>query len=122
MGLIVKVKIILLLGSWSHAEGRGTIAQSSHQHVQGKYNIVDSYANYAHIVGNGTDANHRSNAHTLDWNGNAWYAGDIRIGGKNYSTALSLNTKIQELRDNSIKGNETGTNITLTDQLASLRI
>ena len=24
---------------------------------------------------------HRSNAHTLDWDGNAWFAGDVYIGG-----------------------------------------
>lgn len=33
---------------------------------------------YAHIVGNGSDDN-RSNAHTLDWNGNAWFQGDIYV-------------------------------------------
>lgn len=29
------------------------------------------------IVGNGTKASNRSNAHTLDWDGNAWYAGSV---------------------------------------------
>ena len=33
---------------------------------------------YAHIVGNGDDEDNRSNAHTLDWNGNAWFAGDVK--------------------------------------------
>ena len=32
---------------------------------------------YAHIVGNGGSAHARSNAHTLDWDGNAWYAGSV---------------------------------------------
>lgn len=32
---------------------------------------------YVHIVGNGTNAKTRSNAHTLDWDGNAWYAGTV---------------------------------------------
>ena len=103
-------------GIASHSEGQHTLASSEAQHVQGKYNIEDNNGTYAHIIGNGTANNNRSNAHTIDWNGNAWYAGDIRIGGTDYSTALSLRTKIQELRDNSIKGNETGTTITLTDQ------
>jgi hypothetical protein len=35
---------------------------------------------YAHIVGNGIDEERRSNAHTLDWSGNAWFAGDVYIG------------------------------------------
>ena len=36
---------------------------------------------YVHMVGNGTSAAARSNAHTLDWSGNAWFAGDVYIGG-----------------------------------------
>ena len=61
----------------SHAEGGSTKASSENQHVQGKYNIEDSSGTYAHIVGNGTSDTARSNAHTLDWSGNAWYAGTV---------------------------------------------
>ena len=32
---------------------------------------------YAHIVGNGESNSARSNAHTLDWDGNAWFAGTV---------------------------------------------
>ena len=64
-------------GVCSHAEGNGTIARGYNSHVQGKYNIEDSSSTYAHIVGNGTDDDARSNAHTLDWSGNAWFAGTI---------------------------------------------
>ena len=63
---------------YSHAEGYFTKASSKAQHVQGKYNIEDTKNKYAHIVGNGTDDTVRSNAHTLDWNGNAWFAGDVQ--------------------------------------------
>lgn len=63
-------------GNHSHAEGFNTTASSELQHVQGMYNIEDTAKKYAHIVGNG-DANSRSNAHTLDWSGNAWYAGTV---------------------------------------------
>lgn len=48
---------------------------------------------YAHIVGNGTSEENRSNAHTLDWEGNAWFAGDVRIGGTNYANATTLATQ-----------------------------
>lgn len=67
-------------GNCSHAEGNLTRASSEYQHVQGKYNIEDTANKYAHIVGNGTDDNNRSNAHTLDWQGNAWYAGKVTAG------------------------------------------
>ena len=67
-------------GERSHAEGLYTRAKSSNQHVQGKYNVEDSQGKYAHIVGNGTNVSAHSNAHTLDWNGNAWFAGDVYTG------------------------------------------
>ncbi len=68
-------------GVRSHAEGGGTIASSEYQHVQGRYNVEDTENKYAHIVGNGTADDARSNAHTVDWDGNAWFAGDVKIGG-----------------------------------------
>ena len=67
-------------GDYSHAEGYYTIASGANQHVQGKYNIDDMKNEYAHIVGNGENDDHRSNAHALDWDGNAWYAGNVYIG------------------------------------------
>ena len=72
-------------GNFSHAEGYETVAYSDNQHVQGKYNIEDKNSNYAHIVGNGfwdinTRHESRSNAHTLDWDGNAWFSGDVYVG------------------------------------------
>ncbi len=39
-----------------------------------------TYGTYAHIVGNGTSDTERSNAYTLDWDGNAWFAGDVYVG------------------------------------------
>ena len=73
-------------GLYSHAEGRGTLANTGSQHVQGEFNIQDTKStttylgNFAHIVGNGTSTSKRSNAHTLDWSGNAWFAGDVYVG------------------------------------------
>ena len=74
-------------GSASHAEGNNTIASSNQQHVQGKYNIEDTENKYAHIVGNGETDVTRSNAHTLDWNGNAWYAGDVQANNVPYTVS-----------------------------------
>lgn len=76
-------------GDYSHAEGYYTTAFGNNQHAQGKYNIIDQQNKYAHIVGNGT-ANARSNAHTLDWNGNAWYQGDVFVGGTDQDSGEKL--------------------------------
>ena len=97
-------------GEVSHAEGRHTHAVGSSQHVQGEYNLTDpeynpntpgARAKYAHIVGNGTSGSNRSNAHTLDWEGNGWFAGTIKLGGTSQDDpeAKEIATKeyVQEL-------------------------
>ena len=68
-------------GDYSHAEGYRNFAEADFSHVQGKCCIKDSEKKYAHIVGNGTAPEARSNAHTLDWNGVGWYAGGLQVGG-----------------------------------------
>ncbi len=67
-------------GKMTHTEGVGTVADSDFQHVQGKFNEIDSEGKYLDIVGNGTSEDDRSNAYTLDHDGNAWFAGDITLG------------------------------------------
>ena len=84
----------LAFGDYSHIEGEGTIAGSDHQHVQGKYNIEDYNDKYAHIVGNGFFYTSRSNAHTLDWDGNAWFAGNIYVGGTGQDSAAAVKVAI----------------------------
>ena len=81
----------IVSGDWAHAEGKNNVARGISTHVEGQDNIA-SYdythvqgkhnmtGNYAHIVGNGTSTK-RSNAHVLDWSGNAWFAGDVYVNG-----------------------------------------
>lgn len=94
------------------SSGVGTSAYSEAQHVQGKYNIIDANGKYQHIVGNGTGRGNLSNAHTLDWNGNAWFAGDVIVGGKSQDDADAkvlatreyVDGKIAEIEIPSVKG------------------
>ena len=107
----VEGNLTIASGEISHAEGDGTIASSQYQHVQGKYNIEDTEDKYAHIVGNGTDEDARSNAHTLDWQGNAWYAGKLSQEGtptedKDLTTKKYVDDKVSSLPQFSF--NETG--------------
>ena len=106
----------------SHTEGANTIAQGEVQHVQGKWNIADTTS--AHILGNGTegtdadgDAN-RSNAHTIDWHGNAWFAGDVYTGstsGKNKDSGSKKLATEEYVNSKSsittVKSSETDANI-----------
>ena len=82
-------------GVGSHAEGQETISSCDYQHVQGKYNVEDTSGDYAHIVGNGTSNSARSNAHTLDWDGNAWFKGNVYVGGNGQDEGTQLATQTQ---------------------------
>lgn len=79
-------------GKYSHAEGYNTIANHASQHVFGEYNLSETFVedptteatekgNYIEIVGNGT-ADARSNARTLDWDGNETISGNLTIANK----------------------------------------
>jgi len=74
-------------GNSSYAIGENTIANHRDQFVFGKFNVADTNASaataigdYAEIVGNGTADNARSNARTLDWDGNEVLAGKLTVG------------------------------------------
>lgn len=108
-------------GWYSHAEGRGVKAYGAATHAQGTYNIDNNgdsttertSGTYIHIVGNGTNDDNRSNAHTLDWDGNAWFAGDVYVGstsGTNKddgSVKLATLTEMQTYVDEAVSQNET---------------
>ena len=93
----------------SHTEGEGTIASSATQHVQGRYNIEDTSGKYAHIVGNGSSSV-PSNAHTLDWSGNAWFAGNV----SNHKGTLATNNDLYWLNESFGKTIVQGTDVEKT--------
>ena len=104
-------------GKYAHAEGYHTTARSNNQHVQGKYNIEDTTSTYAHIVGGGTSNTDRKNIHTLDWNGNAVYSGDVNATDSDGNTVSLLGTKWK------LKGNVVNNNtISLPDNYTELKV
>lgn len=91
------------LGYTSFAFGTDVIAQRSSQYVFGAYNVADTNGStvndkgkYIEIVGNGSADSSRSNARTLDWDGNEELVGNMivkggKIGdGKNATYKLAL--------------------------------
>lgn len=74
-------------GSASHAQNTGTTAQRKSQTAIGEYNELDTTGTtstrgkYALIIGNGTADNSRSNALTVDWNGNVDASGGLTLNG-----------------------------------------
>ena len=82
-------------GSHSHASGSGTIAAGSSQTAIGKYNGEDTAGKYAFIVGNGASTSARSNALTVDWDGNVEASGAIYANGTPVSLLGHNHTKGQ---------------------------
>ena len=77
-------------GNYSHAQGYKTVANRAYQVAIGEFNEIDNYnlstgtrGKYAFIIGNGIDDDNRSNAITVDWNGNINALGSLFTGMAN---------------------------------------
>ena len=104
-------------GKYAHVEGYHTTARSNSQHVQGKYNVEDTNGTYAHIVGGGTSNTNKKNIHTLDWNGNAVYSGDVKATDSEGNQVSLLDTKWK------LQGNVTSNNtIALPNNFTELKV
>ena len=69
-------------GSYSTVFGENNESKNPRQFVFGRYNdAMAGHAELVEIVGNGTNTSLRSNARTLDWNGNEKLAGDVFVRG-----------------------------------------
>ena len=82
----------LASGFASFAQGIGTVAEYEGQFVIGCNNKLGG-EDLAFIIGNGLTDLNRSNIHTVNKLGNAWYAGDIHIGGEDFSSGQKLATE-----------------------------
>lgn len=105
----------------AHAEGYGTIANKKSQHVFGEYNEAEenpspsSRGTYVEIVGKGTADNNRSNARTLDWEGNEELAGNLLPMINNSKDIGSTSLKWLNIYATNFNGNATtssGANLT----------
>ena len=77
-------------GGFSFAQGNYTIATGQNQAAFGRFNVEDTENTYALLVGNGTSSSARSNAHSLDWDGNAWFQGTIKVGGTSQDDEVAI--------------------------------
>lgn len=88
------------------ALGAGSVAISSctakgdGQIAFGKLNITDTDNKYACIIGNGhVDRGNKvySNAYTIDWDGNGWFAGDVEGAKDGVTHKLSEKANVSDL-------------------------
>ena len=78
-------------GDFSHAQNLYTIAQGLYQTALGTFNIADTVS--ALILGNGTGDSNRSNALTVDWNGN------VTCGTVNGVDVTNISASIETITD-----------------------
>lgn len=95
----------------SLVHGIAASATAPAQRVGGKYPKSDP--KYLEIVGNGKSSSARSNAYTLDENGNAEFAGEVYVGSQK-DKLITVN-KVQELLDNFTPSGEENTIIVQAD-------
>ena len=72
-------------GEGAQVFGQGNSPTSDWSMASGKWSAFDTDKQYARIIGNGTDNNNRSNIYTLDWSGNATFAGTVSSAGADYA-------------------------------------
>ena len=101
-------------GYASVANGVNTIANHRSQVVFGDYNVADNASstndnrgNYIEIVGNGTSSA-RSNARTLDWNGNEVLAGKLTVGS---DPTNNMDVATKQYVDTIASGNSDGAGV-----------
>lgn len=114
-------------GKWSHSQNRYTIANGDDQTALGKFNIADT--TNAVIIGNGTASTARSNALTVDWNGNVNIASGAKykingnnlsasdIGLGNVNNTSDANKPISTATQTALNGKVSKTGDTMTGQL-----
>ena len=73
--------------SCGSAFGRGHNLDMEYASARGKYSEDDLNNKYVDRVGYGNSDDDRKNIYTLDTEGNAWFRGNLRIGGNNYDDA-----------------------------------
>ena len=61
--------------------------------------LANDIGTYSHIVGNGTSDTERSNSYTLDWEGNAWFAGDVYVHSTSGTNKDDGSVKLATMKD-----------------------
>lgn len=113
-------------GQSSHAQNEGTIAAKDNQTAIGKWNIEDTETTAskqkAFIIGNGTSNASRSNAFSVDWNGNVEASGDIEDGSGNVLRDKADSSDLADylpLTGGTLTGELDGTNATMSGDITS---
>lgn len=102
------------VADFSHAAGLYTQTKDTYSFVMGKYNDYSILKSILFMVGNGTDANHRSNALYLTANGELYVSSDVIVNGVSFNSLSADSTFFgtqseyeQAVLNDEIDGNDT---------------
>ena len=102
------------VADFSHAAGLYTQTKDTYSFVMGKYNDYSILKSILFMVGNGTDADHRSNALYLTANGELYVSTDVIVNGVSFNSLSTDNTFFgtqseyeQAVLNDEISGNDT---------------
>lgn len=84
-------------GDYSHAEGYGTVTNNTSEHAEGSWNI--STDNTVFSIGNGTDAENRSNLYEVHSDGSVFVKNVGDYNGTNTENATDLATILNNTVD-----------------------
>lgn len=84
-------------GDYSHAEGYGTVTNNTSEHAEGSWNI--STDNTVFSIGNGTDAENRSNLYEVHSDGSIFVKNVGDYNGTNAENATDLATILNDTVD-----------------------
>lgn len=109
----------LIQTTGSFTMGQGTEAEHLNQLAMGKYNDEDADA--VLIIGNGTDDTHRSNALTVDWDGNLTAKGQVTgaTATRTIATFTSGWQVYNSSADSTVTLRKNGKMVTLTGALSN---
>lgn len=75
------------------------VANNDSAFNQSKWKVIYTTSDTAFVIGNGEDHTNRSNAVTIDWDGNEYLMGDVYVGSDSNSQNGSKLAKVSELAD-----------------------
>ena len=81
----------------------GPYTTSTYEREVYTYTVKKIEDKNAYVVGNGASDTERSNAHTLDWDGNAWYQGDVYVGGTSQDDEAAKKLVTDEFVENLVQ-------------------
>ena len=110
-----KVKVTSTSDNSTYVTGYICNTDNSDSTFNNNHWTYDTYRDYAEIIGNGIDDSNRSNARTLDWEGNEELAGDLTVN-KGTANEVSVGDLKSAINVSGETSDASGVDLDITDE------